>query len=155
MPSQDAAAQEIHHAVGEAIGAWGAVEMILGELFAVVVDGDHATALAAFHSVADPSVKLGMVDAAVRQGIDRDEAQSTWAGLHRTATDLLARREQLVRWTVVWDGGRARLRAQPGAFKAGFGAEFGGHTADDIRGMRVEMEVLTRAISALLHQLEA
>lgn len=152
---QDAAAREIHYAVGEAIGAWGGVEMILGELFAVVIDGDHATALAAFHSVAEPAVKLGMVDAAVRQGVDRDEGQSAWAELHRTALDLLSRREQLTRWTVVWDGGRARLRAQPGAFKAGFGAEFGGYTAEDIREAGAEMQVLTRAVSALLHQLEA
>jgi hypothetical protein len=155
MPTQDAATREIHHAVGEALGAWGAVEMMLGELFAVVVDGDHATALAAFHSVADPAAKLVMADAAVRQGVDRDEAQSRWADLQATAADLLVRREQLVRWTVVWDAGRARLRAQPGAFKAGFGAEFGGYSAEDIRTIRDEMELLTRSIAALVHQLEA
>ena len=152
---QDAAAREIHHAVGEAIGAWGGVEMILGELFAVVIDGDHATTLAAFHSVGDPAVKLAMVDAAVRQGVDRDDAQSAWAALYERAQGLLARREQLTRWTVVWDGGRARLRAQPGAFKAGFGTEFGGYSAEDIREAGAEMQVLTRAVSALLHQLDA
>ena len=150
----DPRVQEIKHAVGEAIAEWGAVEAMLGELMAIAINGDHATTLAAFHAVESSDAKLRMVDAALRQAIEQDDPLATWGELNGKARGLLAKRDQFVHWTVVWDSGRPLLRGQPGAFKAGFGTEFGGYSADDIQAARTDMIQLMKAISALGQRIE-